>query len=245
MKAIIKIIRASLFMLFRHDINIRTIIKGSNISGLRSLGLNSVVINSNLSGKVNVADHTGIFDCNIVGDVSIGRYSTINGSNTTIFSGINKIEIGNFCSIAPGCSIYEINHISDRCATYNIFRNLIHADSKSRFIWSGSMDLDVVSRGSIKIGNDVWIGTQACILSGVIVGDGAIIAANSTVTRNVPPYAIVMGNPAKIVKYRFSKDLIVSLLEVKWWLWSDDKIRFNKDLFEGKLTLQKIANIDN
>lgn len=215
----------------------------SNISGLMELGSSSMVSGSNLSGNVKVLDHSGIFECNIAGDVSIGRYCTINGPNTIIFSGINRIEFGNFCSVAPGCVIYEINHVGDRCTSYNIFRNLIHAESRQDNIWRGSMHLDMVSKGPITVGNDVWIGSQVCIVSGVNIGDGAIVGANSTVTKDVEPYSIVAGNPAKFIKYRFPKEIIEVLVRTKWWLWEDEKIRQNHLLFEGPLTLSKLLSI--
>ena len=79
--------------------------------------------------------------------------------------------------------------------------------------------------------NDVWIGTNAIILKDVTVGDGAIIGAGSIVTKSVPPYSIVAGNPAKIVKYRFNNDEIEALLKIKWWEWPDHIIEKNIDNF--------------
>jgi len=80
------------------------------------------------------------------------------------------------------------------------------------------------TKGDVVIGNDVWIGQNVTIMSGVTIGDGAIIANNSHVVRNVEPYSIVGGNPAKLIKYRFTKEQIEKLLEIKWWDWDDDKI---------------------
>jgi acetyltransferase-like isoleucine patch superfamily enzyme len=90
------------------------------------------------------------------------------------------------------------------------------------------------SKGIIEIGNDVWIGTSAIILSGVKIGHGAVVAAGSIVTKSVPPYAIVGGNPAKIIKYRLSEEKIEELLEMKWWDWSEEKIKKNIDFFSIK-----------
>ena len=82
-------------------------------------------------------------------------------------------------------------------------------------------------KGDINIGNDVWIGYNATILAGVTIGDGAIIATNSTVIKDVEPYSIVGGNPANEIKKRFSEDTITKLLELKWWDWDINKITEN------------------
>lgn len=84
---------------------------------------------------------------------------------------------------------------------------------------------------SVYIGNDVWIGANVCILPGVKIGDGAIVAAGAVVTKDVPPYAIVGGVPAKVIKYRFEKEIIDLFLKIKWWDWSLDKIEDNIEFF--------------
>lgn len=89
------------------------------------------------------------------------------------------------------------------------------------------------NKGDIIIGNDVWIGYEAVILSGVTIGDGAIIGARAVVTRDVPPYTIVGGVPAKAIKKRFSEDTISSLLSLQWWDWSQEKIAENIAAIKG------------
>lgn len=88
-------------------------------------------------------------------------------------------------------------------------------------------------KGDINIGNDVWIGYNATIMGGVTVGDGAIIATNSTVVRDVEPYSIVGGNPAAEIKKRFSEDIIAKLLKLKWWNWEIEKITENVQSLAG------------
>lgn len=98
----------------------------------------------------------------------------------------------------------------------------------------------------IKIGNDVWIGRDAKIMDGVSVGDGAVVATGSIVTKDIPPYAIVGGVPAKVIKYRFDEVTIEKLLELKWWDFSDKKIFEHKDFFNQKdITAETIAKYFN
>ena len=83
--------------------------------------------------------------------------------------------------------------------------------------------------GDTIIGNDVWIGTEAMIMSGVTIGSGAVISARAVVSKDVPPYAIVAGNPALIVKYRFTEEKIEKLLNTKWWDWKEEKVKENME----------------
>ena len=82
-----------------------------------------------------------------------------------------------------------------------------------------------ISKGDVVIGNDVWICANAIILSGVTIGDGAVIANGAIVTRDVEPYSVVAGNPAKHIKYRFNPDIIAELLQIKWWNWPENLLR--------------------
>jgi carbonic anhydrase/acetyltransferase-like protein (isoleucine patch superfamily) len=85
----------------------------------------------------------------------------------------------------------------------------------------------------VRIGNDVWIGCYVVIMPGVEIGNGAIVAAGSIVTKSVPPYAIVAGNPAKIIRYRFTKEQIAELERIRWYEWDIDKVIENKSRLEG------------
>ncbi len=168
------------------------------------------------------------------GDVRIGRYTVINGPNTFIAAKLNPIEIGSFCSIAKDVTIQEYNHDASRISTYYMRSNIFKTDRMGEHI----------SRGGIRIGNDVWIGGKAMILSGVTIGDGAVIAAGAVVTRDVPPYAIVGGTPAKVLKYRFTPEVIEKLQRIKWWEWPVDKIRNSKDLFWSELKADTLNTLD-
>jgi carbonic anhydrase/acetyltransferase-like protein (isoleucine patch superfamily) len=79
-------------------------------------------------------------------------------------------------------------------------------------------------RGDVRIGNDVWLGSDAMIMSGVTIGDGAVVGAGAVVTKDVPPYGVVVGNPARVARMRFSDDAVSRLLALRWWDWPDEKI---------------------
>lgn len=95
----------------------------------------------------------------------------------------------------------------------------------------------------VHIGHDVWIGCNATILRGVTVGCGAVIGANALVNKDVPPYAIVGGVPARIIKYRFEKEIIEKLMTLEWWNWNVEKIRKNRHIFTNKVKLENLKNI--
>ena len=136
----------------------------------------------------------------------------------------DKLVIGKYCSIACNAKFIMTsgNHTMNSLSTYTfpIFYEEWDLDvSKITDAWD--------NRGDIVIGNDVWIGYDAIIMSGVKIGDGAIIAARALVTNNVLPYTIVGGVPAKVIKKRFTDDVISKLIKIKWWDWSHEMIKKN------------------
>jgi acetyltransferase-like isoleucine patch superfamily enzyme len=131
-------------------------------------------------------------------------------------------SIGSFCSINEHAKIGTIgNHRHELVTTFPLGNIVENFQPPTR---------DVNSK-KIKIGNDVWVATNAIVLPGVTIGDGAVIAAGAVVTKDVPPYAIVGGVPAKVIKYRFNQPIITALLRIKWWDWEDSKIIENATLF--------------
>jgi acetyltransferase-like isoleucine patch superfamily enzyme len=142
-----------------------------------------------------------------------------------------KFKIGKYCSIADEVHIFlGGNHDISRITTYpfGVGAELI-----------GPRSGHPLSNGNIVIGNDVWIGSHASIMSGVHIGDGAVIAAFSHVVKSVQPYEVVGGNPARHIKYRFTERQIEELLEIKWWDWPVKKILAERDFLTARFLEKK------
>jgi len=153
------------------------------------------------------------------------------------------LTIGAYCSIAGGVQIFlSGNHRIDWVTSFNFNRRCPD--------WTKSLlvEHENLSKGDVIIGNDVCIYYDSLILSGVTIGNGAVIAARAVVTKDVPPYAIVAGNPAKVIKYRFDDTTINRLLAIQWWLWDEAKIQeFMPLLLNDNISyfLQKAEQIEN
>lgn len=140
----------------------------------------------------------------------------------------DKLVIGKFCMIASDVTFIMngANHLTDAISTYPfaIFGNG----------WEKAMEgREYPRKGDITVGNDVWIGYNATIMAGVTIGDGAIIATNATVVKDVAPYSIVGGNPAKEIKRRFPEETIAKLLDLRWWDWEVERITANVGALTG------------
>ncbi len=143
--------------------------------------------------------------------------------------GRKKLKIGKFCSIGFGTQFISpyANHQMNSFTTYPFWH--IFSQKETLLPWLE----DAESKGDTVVGNDVWFGRECTILPGIKVGDGAVIAAHSVVVQDVPPYAVVGGNPSKLIKYRFSQDIIDELLKIKWWEWDLERIKQNHTILMG------------
>lgn len=161
-----------------------------------------------------------------IGDfVKLNGKTVINKSNVGSFcyfvnAKISRTNMGNFCSIGPNALVGGLGkHPTNMLSTHPVFYSSLKQCGYSFTLNSHFEEFAVTS-----IGNDVWIGANSIVLDGVNVGDGAIIAAGSVVVKDVPPYAVVGGVPAKVIRYRFSKDEIDKLLNLNWWNLSKEEL---------------------
>ena len=157
--------------------------------------------------------------------VSLGRHVYGPGPDTfQTFMPLARIVVGSFCSISPEARILAgSEHVTDGPAMYAL-KTLMFEPGRDN---TG----EAIDRGATELGNDVWIGMRAIVLSGVLVGDGAVIGAGAVVSRPVPPFAIVAGNPARVVRYRFDEPVRHRLLALRWWDLDDEAILAAREWF--------------
>lgn len=194
-----------------------------------SLGDNIVIGENSFLQNSIINNHVQINRSNLIVDSKIDAYS-YTGMNTVI----KHAHIGKFCSISWNVSVSGGGHDYHNITPHPF----VHLPSFG--IVSNKSDLEIKK---ISIGNDVWIGMNSCVLQGLSIGDGAVIGAGSVVTKNVPPYAIVAGNPAKIIKYRFSDGMISKLLQLNWWDLSEEVLTKNITYFQGRLTEEQLDKL--
>jgi virginiamycin A acetyltransferase len=157
--------------------------------------------------------------------IKVGKYTYFDRHiSFAVFTPDDRIEIGKFCSLAKDVVIFAGgNHVTTRATTFPFRWLSTTSQPEERYT-------DSTNKGTTIIGNDVWIGYGATILSGVKIGNGAVVGARAVVTKDVPAYAIVVGNPAKVVRYRFQPKTIERLLNLCWWDWEESRIAANLDL---------------
>ena len=162
--------------------------------------------------------------------VDVGDY-TYGGLRVLTYNKINKLKIGRFCSIAQEVMfILSADHYTNHISSYPYKVFIMKEEQEG------------VSKGDINVDDDVWIGFRSIILSGVHIGQGAIIAAGSVVTKDVPPYAIVGGVPAKVIKYRFSQQMITELLKSDYSKLTDEMVQ--EHINELYVALQDIHQLN-
>ncbi|MDE7087671.1 MAG: Vat family streptogramin A O-acetyltransferase [Clostridia bacterium] len=181
--------------------------------------------------NIIVGDYTYYDDCNGAEDFEkhVTHHYEFNG---------DKLIIGKFCAIAKGVE-FIMNGANHRMCSVTTYPFNIMGNGWEKA--APSLE-DLPLKGDTVVGNDVWIGQNVTVLPGVHIGDGAIIGANSVVSKDVPPYCVAGGNPVKIIRKRFDDETIDYLLKLKWWDWAPEKILENLDaLCSGDLN--KIRNV--
>lgn len=208
----------------------------SNLKGNVIVGNSSTIAKSKIHGFVEIGQRNRFNEVSLSGDIKIGDNTSLWGPNLDINSTKNaKVTIGNFCSIARNVTFQSYNHNFKKATSYFIGQN----------VFNEKWENEKVAKGDIILQNDVWIGTHCVILGGITIENGAVVAANSVVTKDIPAFAIVAGSPAKIIGFRFEPQTIIKLQEIAWWNWSLEKIKQNKPFFENELTETSINKIIN
>lgn len=211
----------------------------SKISHESKIYSNVEIKDSILTGKSSAGDYSIIREC-LLETAEIGRYSKIINSKIgkSTYVGTNCFiaytTIGKYCSLAWNISIGGVDHSYHRLLMTPLHRIIPVSEEQYEDF-----------RKELIIGNDVWIGANSVIKRGVHIGDGAIIGAGSVVTHNVEPYSIVCGNPAKLLKYRFSKEIIEKLLQIKIWDYSDSVlVKIPKSYYTQNLTIELLNDLE-
>lgn len=204
---------------------------------------NNLIENCEIPKNVKLGNLITLINTTLDEEVMIGNFSKVTYSKMGLMSYIGdytvviNAAIGKFTSISWGVTIGPEEHDFNRVTNHSFLYSVKSFQLVKEKVYSPFIK-------ECTIGNDVWIGCNSTILRGVTIGDGAVIGANSLVNKDVPPYAIVVGSPAKIIKYRFDEEIIQGLLKVKWWDYPLEIISKYAALFALVPTLEVISKIE-
>ena len=163
---------------------------------------------------------------------TMGDYSYVGRDSRIIYA-----DVGKFCSIAGETRIGMGTHTLDKISTSPIFTE---AKNGTKHSWVKTSSVNPFKR--VTVGNDVWIGVRTMVMGGVTIGDGAVIGAGSIVTKDIPPYAIVAGVPAKVIRYRFPQEQIDILLAHPWWDLPEENLKERIDIFQDSCNIEEKIN---
>jgi len=193
------------------------------------IAITAIISNSKISKKSAISGKTRFYDSEINDYSYVGRNGLI----------INT-KIGKFCSIADDCKIGCSSHPTQWGSTSSVFHK------GKNILRKNFSNFEYTSNKRTVIGNDVWIGNNVLIKDGITIGDGAIIGMGSVVTKNVEPYSIVGGVPAKIIRYRFEEQDIQELLNIKWWELKENEISYiSSEINNIKEFIKKVKEVKN
>ena len=182
----------------------------------RNIAFSSRVEYSHISSKAKVWGHCKVFHS------SLGDYSYVGKHSSLVYA-----EVGKFCSIASGTLIGMGTHTLNQLSTSSVFTESKNGTGQK---WVARTKVEPFRK--VKVGNDVWIGTRAMVMGGVTIGDGVVVGAGAVVTKDIPPYAIVGGVPARIIRYRLPERIVDEVLKHEWWNLPDEWLKENIQLFQ-------------
>ena len=215
-----------MFRKFRHQLFRRKLKKMNNIiPDSCVIGKDVELLDSELGEECRIAHHASIRSSRVGRLTSIGRYSKLTHSH-----------VGSFCAISWDVTINALTHPDNHLA----MSAFPYVPYVGQFVETRTQHYKLV-----KIANDVWIGAHAVVMPGIEIGNGAVIGAGAVVTKNVPDYAIVAGVPAKVLRFRFSEQMISRLLMAKWWDLDKSIIKANIDLFQHEFTEESIMRLED